>query len=120
MKIERKKGAKSFRIVNHNKKLLYWILALAIIFIILVWSIIKMPETSPNQGSDNQNVAKECTSDSDCIPASCCHPASCAPRTNVSKCGEMMCTMDCRPNTMDCGQGSCSCVNNKCSVEWSE
>jgi hypothetical protein len=115
MKLERKKGVKSFKIVGHNKKLLAWIIFLVIIFVFVVWSLIRLPDDS-----SNREIARECLSDSDCIPSSCCHSASCMPRSNFSKCASVMCTTDCRPDTMDCGQGSCVCVNNKCNVQWSK
>ena len=58
----------------------------------------------------------ECSSDSDCVPASCCHATECVPAGEAPNCEDIMCTMECKPNTMDCGQGSCKCIDNKCKA----
>lgn len=64
------------------------------------------------QAVDDQS----CTQDLDCVPATCCHPSSCINKENAPDCENIVCTMECVPDTLDCGQGSCACINNKCEV----
>lgn len=121
MKIERKKGVKKWRIVEHNKILLYWIIALTVILIFVIYGIIKLNNEPASGGIVIlQNASIECNSDSDCVPSSCCHATSCVAKSKVPTCKNIACTLNCEPNTMDCGQGSCSCVQGKCSVKWSQ
>ncbi|MCK4997439.1 hypothetical protein KAS08_03970 [Candidatus Pacearchaeota archaeon] len=55
-----------------------------------------------------------------CIPATCCHATTCVNENLAPDCSEIMCTMECVPETMDCGQGSCKWENGNCEVEWNE
>jgi hypothetical protein len=57
----------------------------------------------------------ECAVDADCVPASCCHPASCVPAAQKPDCTDVMCTMQCAPDTMDCG-GRCACEAGSCKA----
>ncbi|WAS92779.1 hypothetical protein [Nannocystis punicea] len=57
----------------------------------------------------------ECKVDADCVPASCCHPASCVPAAQKPDCTDVMCTMQCAPNTLDCG-GRCACEAGSCKA----
>lgn len=112
MKIERKEGIRGVRIVEHNKKVLYAIIILAIALVFVVGLIIKAPETKMEK-----NISEvECSSNADCVPASCCHAASCVSKENAPKCRDVFCSAVCEPNTMDCGQGRCECLNNKCTA----
>jgi len=116
MRVKRKKGVKNFRIVGHNKKVLYWIFFLLILLGFVVYGILKTPEST-------NGIIGECNVDSDCVPSSCCHPGSCVPLNQSPSCGReggaVFCTMNCEPNTLDCGQGNCVCIEHKCSVNWS-
>lgn len=60
----------------------------------------------------------ECTTKDDCSPAQCCHPTSCIPAASKQVCN-LMCTMECAPDTMDCGQGFCDCIAGKCQAVYS-
>jgi len=59
--------------------------------------------------------ATECAVDADCVPASCCHPASCVPAAQKPDCTDVMCTMQCAPDTLDCG-GRCACDAGSCKA----
>ncbi len=61
-----------------------------------------------------------CVNDADCVPAQCCHPTSCVHVSEAPDCDDVMCTMECAPDTMDCGQGSCVCQDGECAVSWAE
>jgi hypothetical protein len=61
---------------------------------------------------DKVNV--ECKVDSDCVKDSCCHAVGCVAMVDAPDCKDVMCSMECVPDTLDCGQGSCRCVDNKC------
>ena len=121
MRLEKKKGVIKFRIVEHNKKLLYVILFLIIVLGFVIYGItqIKEPPKVLNQSSSN-NSSFQCNSDFDCVPASCCHATTCVNKNQAPNCSRVACTMECRGNTLDCGEGSCSCINNKCSVKWNK
>jgi hypothetical protein len=57
-----------------------------------------------------------CQGVEDCVPATCCHPTEAVNINYAPDCEDVMCTMDCRPETLDCGQGYIDCVNNVCEV----
>ena len=59
---------------------------------------------------------KACTVDADCVPAECCHPTSCVAANQAPDCADVICTLECRPNTMDCGQGHCACQDGQCAA----
>lgn len=109
MKVERKKGLMKPKIVEHNKNLLWVILALSVLFIAVVITIIILPE---------EKTSKECSTDSDCVPSTCCHASSCTSISNSPNCTGIRCTQECKENTLDCNQASCVCLNNKCSVDF--
>jgi len=52
-----------------------------------------------------------CNMDEDCAPVAQCHPDRCA---GVDHAGimpmDLICTMECRPETVDCGFNHCGCV----------
>lgn len=60
MKIERKKGVKSFRIVEHNKTVLYWIIALLILLVIVICVLINLNNKEQTQIANPASVY--CTS----------------------------------------------------------
>ena len=68
------------------------------------------PATAGGEGGEGQ-----CKVDADCVPASCCHPASCVPAAQKPDCTDVMCTMQCAPNTLDCG-GHCACEAGSCKA----
>ena len=53
-----------------------------------------------------------------CVPDTCCHATSCVNENLAPDCSEILCTMECKPETMDCGQGSCIWENGNCEVKW--
>jgi hypothetical protein len=55
----------------------------------------------------------QCATNDDCVRATCCHANACVPRGQAPHCSDVMCTMDCRPNTLDCG-GRCACEGGLC------
>jgi len=57
-----------------------------------------------------------CKSSLDCVPSQCCHPNSCIHKAFSPDCREVLCSVECAPNTLDCNQGSCQCINNKCQA----
>lgn len=61
-----------------------------------------------------------CASDADCVPAECRHPSTCTVASAAPSCGDVMCTMECRPGTLDCGQGQCLCQNGTCVAQIGE
>ena len=61
-----------------------------------------------------------CQGDADCVPASCCHSDACVEKSQKPHCGNIMCTMECRPDTLDCGQGRCACKSNHCTARIGE
>ena len=54
MKITRKKSVKRFRIVEHNKRVLYWIIGLIVLLVIVI-CLIKYSEK--REASNNKNIA---------------------------------------------------------------
>lgn len=67
------------------------------------------------QESAGEPAGGECSVDADCVPAACCHPASCVPAANKPDCTDVMCTMQCAPDTLDCG-GRCTCEAGSCKA----
>jgi hypothetical protein len=61
--------------------------------------------------------AAKCERDADCVPAGCCHPDSCVPKSAAPDCGQVACTMECRPGTLDCGNGRCACEAGSCTAK---
>lgn len=59
---------------------------------------------------------KQCSVDADCVPATCCHSADAVNKQSAPDCQDIVCTMQCEPETLDCGQGEIKCVNNQCIV----
>ncbi len=116
MKIERKEEVRGIRIVEHNKTLLWWIIAL-IVLLVGVLIYIKMNPSDVENNADNKEVNETlaCVSDSDCVPEQVCHPTSCI-NLNYNKLNNFLCTQECMAGTLDCNQGSCKCMNNKCSA----
>lgn len=55
-----------------------------------------------------------------CVPASCCHADSCVWESDAPDCSDILCTMECAPNTMDCGAGYCELIDGECEVVWNE
>lgn len=126
MNISRKKGLNKIRIVGHNKVLLYWIIALTILLIFVIYLIVKIDNNPASKGIIiEKNASIECKSDSDCtkIQTSCC---SCN-MGGKEICGNLeekeyfetklkgICSQKiiC-PAVYSCGIKSCSCSNNKC------
>ncbi|MCY1055846.1 hypothetical protein [Nannocystis sp. SCPEA4] len=72
-------------------------------------------EPTPKPAPATAGAEGECAVDADCVPASCCHPASCVPAAQKPDCTDVMCTMQCAPNTMDCG-GRCACEAGSCKA----
>jgi hypothetical protein len=68
------------------------------------------PTPEPTPAGDGQ-----CKVDADCVPAGCCHPATCVPVAQKPDCTDVMCTMQCAPNTLDCG-GHCACEAGSCKA----
>lgn len=89
----------------------WWILILAILFIIsgIVLYAISYKEVPYEK-------EKECFVDSDCVPDSCCHSKTCVAEINRPNCGKIFCTQECAPGTLDCNQGSCKCIEGKCGA----
>lgn len=82
--------------------------------------IIKEPTQSNKEASNipiSTNNPSECKQDSDCVPSLCCHAKSCVPLSKKPICENVLCTMDCAPNTLDCGQEECKCINEKCQAQ---
>ncbi|MDC0717626.1 hypothetical protein [Nannocystis bainbridge] len=73
------------------------------------------PPKPVTAGAEGGEVEGTCKVDADCVPASCCHPASCVPAAQKPDCTDVMCTMQCAPNTMDCG-GHCACEAGSCKA----
>jgi hypothetical protein len=65
---------------------------------------------------DQFTLQPGCHADGDCVPAECCHPTSCVNAQDRPSCREVICTLECRPDTMDCGQGRCACVEGQCTA----
>lgn len=87
------------------------------IFLLLAFFIAGCTVSTPDDVTiPNPTEAKECATDSDCVPISCCHASSCVPRDKAPNCSDTFCTLECSPGTLDCNQGSCSCINNKCQA----
>lgn len=61
-------------------------------------------------------IEKQCNVDSDCVPASCCHPNESISKNYAPACADILCSMECEPNTLDCGQGEVKCVSGECKV----
>lgn len=137
LKIERKKGIDGIRIV-HNWKLLIVIIALILVLLgILIYFSAKANSKQDNiknnniimiilqnlftkddskQDSEKDNdIAKECIADTDCVAASCCHADSCVGVEKKPDCKGIFCSMSC-DGPLDCGAGHCGCVNGKCSI----
>lgn len=57
-----------------------------------------------------------CESDSDCVAAQCCHPTSAVNKKFAPDCTDVICTMECRPDTIDCGYGEIKCIDSKCKA----
>lgn len=112
MKIERKKGVKNFRIVEHNKTLLYWIIALFILLLIIVCIILSLDKKESQK--DNSQIAN---------PASvyCINNSGTLKLINDENGSYGICTL---PNGLECEEwayfrGECgNSVNNSdfCSV----
>lgn len=73
------------------------------------------PQPAPEQASGETPAGGDCSVDADCVPASCCHAASCVPAAQKPDCTDVMCTMQCAPDTMDCG-GRCACEAGSCKA----
>ncbi len=120
MKIERKRGIKRVRII-HNRKLLWIIIVLIVIFIGLIYFIVqnKNQEKNPKPLLD-----KECEKDSDCIKVQtgCCScdmggEEKCVSISQKEKYNELL--RKCGQRTVciamyACNIQSCRCVDNKC------
>ena len=113
MKIEKKEKVQRVRIVEHNKKVLYWIIALLIILIGVIIAINVL-------NNKKLEIIGVCDYDSDCVEEQCCHAISCVHKSQQPDCSNISCTLDCEPNTLDCNQGSCQCINNKCQDVFNE
>jgi len=109
MKIQRKKGINKVTI-THNKKLLWIIGILFVLFIIVIYLNVKI-----NRDEKEKQENYECETDDDCVPSSCCHPNSCVAIENASDCTTSFCSQECL-GPLDCGAGYCTCVNHKCEV----
>lgn len=59
---------------------------------------------------------QRCTLDSDCVPAACCHAIDVVSKGYAPNCDDVICTLECQPDTLDCGQGKIQCLKNKCTV----
>ena len=85
-------------------------LLIALILVIAIVVVVLFPQPSD----------AVCGTDADCVPAQCCHPVSCVPLEQKPDCTDILCTLECKPNTLDCSQGSCACEKGKCIVKWKE
>ena len=65
--------------------------------------------------SDDE-IARTCNVDEECVPDSCCHAFRCVNKNYAPSCAEIMCTAECKPETMDCGQGYCACTAGLCEA----
>ena len=92
---------------TYNKKVLLFIVLLALMLTLVIYFIVKNDEGESELG--------ECKVDSDCVPATCCHPDTCVPKENSPNCDRVMCSMGCS-GPLDCGAGSCSCAGGKCNI----
>jgi len=141
MQIKRKKSVNSFKIVEHNKPVLKWIIGLFIL-LILVLFLIKSFENNKNLiGGDKdshgcliaagygwceekqkclriweESCGEQCYRDEDCVPSTCCHPNSCVIKASAPNCSDKFCTQECKSGTLDCDQASCGCISGKCGV----
>ena len=109
MEVIRKKR-KGFKIIEHNKRVLWWIIILLIFLIFLIVLIV--------QGRDQiKDIVRGdlCINDADCVPASCCHPETCTIKEKAPNCTGIPCTLSCE-TILDCGDGSCNCINNQCQA----
>jgi hypothetical protein len=73
-----------------------------------------LPEP-PDPSDASAGGSGSCSRDEDCVAASCCHPSACVPRASAPDCKDVLCTMECRPETLDCG-GRCLCQNGQCAA----
>ena len=113
MKVKRKEGVRGIRIVEHNKKILYWIIGLVVLLVIVVFLIRYFGNVEKENNVPGGDI---CLIDSDCARASCCHASSCVIKTKEPNCEGRYCTQECVNGTLDCGQASCGCVDGKCSM----
>jgi len=140
MKIERKKGVQSFRIVGHNKKVLAWIIILVILLTAVLIFMNYYENSNKIIGGDKdshgcligagyswceekqkclrvweESCGDQCYANEDCVASSCCHSSSCVISTKAPNCTGRFCTEQCKNGTLDCGQASCGCINGSCS-----
>lgn len=108
MKIERKEGVRGIRIVEHNKKVFWTIIAL-LVLLIGIWVYLRF-------FAEENKVIGECLKDSDCVSDSCCHASSCVALNKAPNCNGIRCSQECQAGTLDCNQGSCKCVQGKCGA----
>lgn len=98
------------------------------IVVIVIFLIIGFFWFTANAGLDNgleenqtlKDALKEYGKEGVCVPATCCHPTECVSLNDAPNCSDVMCTMNCQPNTMDCGQGECKFIDGKCQIIWNE
>jgi hypothetical protein len=94
-----------------------------IVFLIILLVLAGCNETENKSLIDNNNQIDNtltCRTDSDCVPQGCCHSKSCVNKEYKSNCFDVLCSMNCEPNSLDCGQGSCQCINNQCEAVFNE
>ena len=70
--------------------------------------------TEPVKSDDE--IARTCEIDADCVPDSCCHAFRCVNNRFGPSCSGIGCTEDCKPGTMDCGNGYCACTAGLCEA----
>lgn len=128
--------------IKHNQKLFWVIIVLLLLFVFLIWFIVKgdygkesyylfednkcievreyPDKVTLDYYKDSEDCEKliggDCVVDFDCVKDSCCHASGCVGVNNAPSCDGVFCTMECAPGTMDCGQGSCKCVSGECEA----
>ena len=71
-------------------------------------------ESAPSKSDDE--IARTCNVDQDCVPDSCCHAFRCVNTKYAPRCADTFCSANCQPGTMDCGQGYCACTAGLCEA----
>jgi hypothetical protein len=88
----------------------------SIVFAATVLALAAGCSANAQNPQDPPPAAARCERDADCVPAGCCHPDACVAKSAAPDCGQVACTMECRPGTLDCGNGRCACEAGSCTA----
>ncbi len=96
--------------------ILFAVAGILIIGVLLFAQISELFDLGPLEQKSDDEIARTCNTDIDCVTDSCCHSFRCVNKRFGPSCAGVACTLDCQPGTMDCNGGYCACTNGLCEA----